>query len=419
MTAYYNEFAPDAADWLENLIAAGLIAPGYVDRRSIKEVQPDDLIGFTQHHFFAGIGGWSLAARLAGWPDARPIWSASCPCQPFSGAGKGLGTDDPRHLWPDLLRLWRAFRPAVGVGEQVAKTAGYGWFDGVRAGLAGEGYASRAVDIPALAIDAPHERNRLYWVAVADAEGGHGGTGLCEAGSQFNGHIAANGDGACGSCGGSGRVGPFFPGGMSTVCGNCESVVHAPVIGRREGRAEPVLFGGGATIASADVRGVTLGDAGNARSQGESDAGGQSGYSGRRPDAQRTDGGDGGHGDVANRHQPILQGQSPAGQLFVHEQDDGPYRRPNRSFWTDADWLLCHDGKARRVADARASLLAHGFRGRVAVPRPAELSPTAHPEEIHWVSRIAAWKGFGNAIVPPLAAEVIGALMDVLDGETA
>ena len=63
MSAYYNEFDPFAAAWLRNLIAQGLIAPGDVDERSIKDVSPDDLRGYTQCHFFAGIGGWSYAAR--------------------------------------------------------------------------------------------------------------------------------------------------------------------------------------------------------------------------------------------------------------------------------------------------------------------------------------------------------------------
>jgi DNA (cytosine-5)-methyltransferase 1 len=51
------------------------------------------------------------------------------------------------------------------MGEQVARQAGYGWLDRVRADLAQENYASRGVDIPALAVDAPHHRQRLYWVA--------------------------------------------------------------------------------------------------------------------------------------------------------------------------------------------------------------------------------------------------------------
>ena len=87
MPAYYNENNRFAAQWLRNLIAAGDIAPGDVDERSITEVRPDDLRGYTQCHFFAGIGGWSAALRLAGWPDDRPVWTGSCPCQPFSAAG--------------------------------------------------------------------------------------------------------------------------------------------------------------------------------------------------------------------------------------------------------------------------------------------------------------------------------------------
>src|SRR5688572_30643871 len=62
---YYNEHDPYAAAWLRNLIAAGHIAPGDVDERSILDVQPADLAGYVQCHFFAGIGVWSHALRLA------------------------------------------------------------------------------------------------------------------------------------------------------------------------------------------------------------------------------------------------------------------------------------------------------------------------------------------------------------------
>ena len=165
MSAYYNEIEPYAAQWLRNLIKAGHIADGEVDTRSIVDVSPDEIRGFTQAHFFAGIGGWSHALRLAGWPDDRPIWTGSCPCQPFSAAGNRKGVEDERHLWPKLFELIRSVRPDVVMGEQVAGTAGYGWLDGVQTNLEKEGYATGAVDIPACSVNAPHIRQRLYWVS--------------------------------------------------------------------------------------------------------------------------------------------------------------------------------------------------------------------------------------------------------------
>jgi len=171
LTAYYNEFDPYAAQWLRNLIAAGHIAPGVVDERSIVDVRPDDLAGFTQCHFFAGIGVWSYALRLAGWPDDRPVWTGSCPCQPFSAAGKRGGFDDKRHLWPDFYRLIAAQRPPVVFGEQVASKDGLAWLDAVQADLEGANYTSAAADICAAGVGAPHIRQRLYWVAHADRAG--------------------------------------------------------------------------------------------------------------------------------------------------------------------------------------------------------------------------------------------------------
>lgn len=168
MAAYYNEIDPAAAHLLECLIKEGIIADGIVDRRSIVEVQPDDIKEFTQCHFFAGGGLWSIALRLAGWSDDRPVWTGSCPCQPFSVAGKGAGKNDKRHLWPDFFRLINACRPTVVMGEQVAGQSGYDWFDGVASDLEGSDYQARAVDIPALAVGAAHIRQRLYWISVAN-----------------------------------------------------------------------------------------------------------------------------------------------------------------------------------------------------------------------------------------------------------
>jgi DNA (cytosine-5)-methyltransferase 1 len=175
MTGYYNEVDPYAAQWLRNLVAAGHIAPGDVDERSIVDVQPDDVRGYDQCHWFAGIAGWSLALRLAGWPDDRPVWTGSCPCQPFSTAGKGAGGTDERHLWPHWFRLIRECRPATILGEQVEAAIGWGWLDAVFADLEAEGYAAGAAVLPACSVGAPHVRNRLWFVAdsggVGDREG--------------------------------------------------------------------------------------------------------------------------------------------------------------------------------------------------------------------------------------------------------
>ena len=287
MPAYYNEIEPYAAQWLRNLIKAGHIADGEVDTRSIVDVSPDDIRGFTQAHFFAGIGGWSHALRLAGWPDDRPIWTGSCPCQPFSVAGKGAGVDDPRHLWPHFFRLIAAVRPPVVMGEQVAGASGYGWLDGVRSDLEAEGYASRGVDIPACAVDAPHIRSRLYWVAsdVADA---------------------------------------------------ARELPHGS---RREGGRRPEHPNSG-----------DVGDANNARLEGQ---------------RRHGDGGAGRSGEA----RPVAE----AG---------------GQSFWSNAIWLTGSDGKARRSKPG-IPLLAFGVS-----------------------NRMGKLRAYGNAIAPPLAAQVIGAYLD-------
>jgi DNA (cytosine-5)-methyltransferase 1 len=172
--AFYNENDKFAAQWLRNLIDAGHIAPGVVDERSIVDIRPSDLEGYTQCHFFAGIGVWSAALRSAGWPDNRRIWTASCPCQPFSAAGKGGGFDDERHLWPALQWLAQQCRPDILIGEQVASKDGLAWFDLVSTDLEAMGYAVGAVPFPVAGLGAPHIRQRLYWVADADCERRYG-----------------------------------------------------------------------------------------------------------------------------------------------------------------------------------------------------------------------------------------------------
>jgi DNA (cytosine-5)-methyltransferase 1 len=174
VTAYYNEIDPYAAQWLRNLIAAGHIARGDVDERSIVDVRAAELAGYAQCHFFAGVGGWSLALRLARWPDDRPVWTGSCPCQPFSAAGKGEAFNDNRYLWPAWLPLIAQCRPPIVFGEQVEAAIGWGWLDTVLTDLEQEGYAVGTAVLPACGVGAPHIRQRLWF--VADADGGHAST---------------------------------------------------------------------------------------------------------------------------------------------------------------------------------------------------------------------------------------------------
>lgn len=166
MTAYYNEYDLYAAAWLRNLIADGHIADGVVDTRSIEDVRPNDLRGFAQCHFFAGIGVWSLALRRAGWPDDRPVWTGSCPCQPFSQAGDGAGFADERHLWPAFGHLIKERKPELILGEQVASKDVDPWIDLVQADLEALGYAFGSVPYPSAGVGAPHIRDRNYWAAV-------------------------------------------------------------------------------------------------------------------------------------------------------------------------------------------------------------------------------------------------------------
>ncbi|ALU60920.1 methyltransferase [Pseudomonas syringae pv. lapsa] len=195
MTTYYNEIDPYAAQWLRNLIKAGHIADGIVDERSIEDVKPSELREFTQCHFFAGIGVWSLALRRAGWPDDLPVWTGSCPCQPFSSAGTGAGFEDPRHLWPTFAWLIKQCKPPVIFGEQVASKAVEPWVDLVHADMEAMDYAFGAVPFPSAGVGAPHIRDRLFW--VGDLHGArsqrHARDGSAAGGSRSSGSTTAAG----------------------------------------------------------------------------------------------------------------------------------------------------------------------------------------------------------------------------------
>jgi DNA (cytosine-5)-methyltransferase 1 len=194
MAAYYNENEPYAAQWLRNLIEAGHIAPGDVDERSIVDVRGADLNGYTQAHFFAGIGGWSLALRLANWPDNRPVWTGSCPCQPFSIGGEVRGVNDERHLWPEWFRLIRERGPAIVFGEQVASKAGYEWLAGVHLELESAAYSFGAANLCAASVQAKHPRQRMFFVAHA------GGAGLARPFSHGEGLRRSTGEAPAEHC---------------------------------------------------------------------------------------------------------------------------------------------------------------------------------------------------------------------------
>lgn len=170
---YYNEIDKGARKWLRQLVKDELIPDGFIDNRPIEEVRADELIraGFRQHHFFAGIGGWPLAFRLAGIPDDEEWWTGSCPCQPFSDSGEQMGFADPRHLFPTWRRLIARCRPARVAGEQVASKLGREWLARVRLEMATLGYATRGSDLCSAGVSAPNRRQRLFWLADTESAG--------------------------------------------------------------------------------------------------------------------------------------------------------------------------------------------------------------------------------------------------------
>ena len=184
MSVYYNEFDPFASAWLKELMKAGAIPDGEIDTRSITEVSADDIKGFTQCHFFAGIGGWVEALRLANWPTDRPVWTGSCPCQPFSTAGKQKGKADERHLWPIWFGLIRECKPPILFGEQVAAAITKGWLDSVYDDLESEGYAVGSAVLPACSVGVAHRRERLWFVGNAEHDGFSAETLAGKAGSH-------------------------------------------------------------------------------------------------------------------------------------------------------------------------------------------------------------------------------------------
>lgn len=408
MSAYYNEIDPFAAAWLRELIADGQIAPGDVDERSIWDVPASDLVGYRQCHFFAGIGGWSLALRLAGWPDDRPVWTGSCPCQPFSSAGRRTGLADERHVWPAFHWLIQQGQPPVVFGEQVDAAIRFGWIDLVRDDLAGIGYTFGVVDLPAACVGAPHIRQRLWWVAEPDGraqgEGRSAGPGETDrwgthgrlAGSGASSELADR-EGLGLSHGGTGKV-------LAEPRASSRDTGELADVSRERRRPDGSNGGRGEARWLANADGVPV--------------------VGLREEGRRTDGAarvsewsEGARGELVDADDTGSQGRIERGNR-AHERAVGPTGvvcgLPG--FWSRAEWLLCRDGKARPV-EPGIFPLAHGVSGRVAVVRPGVKAETAIQEEIRWVSRAGALSGAGNAIVPQVAAAFIAAYLDTKKGE--
>ena len=370
MTAYYNEIDGHAAAWLRNLIAAGHIAPGIVDERSIEDVVPDELMGYTQCHFFAGIGVWSLALRNAGWPDSRPAWTGSCPCQPFSAAGKGAGFDDERHLWPAFQHLISQCRPAVVFGEQVASKDADPWIDLVHTDMEALGYAFGAVAFPSAGIGAPHIRDRTYWAADATGE-------------RIN-RVGGSTDGAVGFELWAEQKWHEHDGGRA-IGGPADANQQ-----RRDGldallqRQEP---GRDAQDCTEAARGGAAGELGNTQCDGL--------RSGGWKDADIAD-----QSDSRSLHPCAVAGPGPV-----------------NDFWRDADWLGCRDGKWRPVEPGTFPLVAGLPRSMGQMPpelrRLAKMAGLDSKSLARAKSyRIAGLKGYGNAINAQAAQAFIEAVME-------
>jgi DNA (cytosine-5)-methyltransferase 1 len=372
--AYYNEIDPFAAQWLRNLIQQDLIAPGEVDERDIRDVTPGDLAGFTQCHFFAGIGVWSYSLRRAGWPDDSPIWTGSCPCQPFSAAGQGAGFTDERHLWPAFFHLIEMCRPAAIFGEQVASKDGLTWLDLVQADLEGAGYASRALDMCAAGVGAPHIRQRLWFVARPMADTSEGGREILSTSRLHEDGQSGNDTARCSA---PVIVADTPSSGSGTGLRDSESA----------GQRRPESADRSGTVGLGDTS--VDGDRQHARElssdEGQHEVG--TAHSDHAPehagaacvvgDSER-EGLEGftGHGDYPRGRSFALGSAAAAGAVG--------------GFWSDAWWVYCRDEKLRPV------------------------EPGSFPLVNGAPSRVGRLRAYGNAINAEAAKEVIVAAMSIL-----
>lgn len=377
---FYNEIDPYAAQWLRNLIAVGVIAPGVVDERSIVDIHPEELQQYAQCHFFAGIGVWSYALRRAGWADDRPVWTGSCPCQPFSAAGAGAGFADQRHLWPHFHYLieqhaeWcrEQERPVpVVLGEQVASKDADPWIDLVQADMEALGYTFGAVPFPSAGVGAPHIRDRTYWAGVAedglaDTHGGAGGEGRALVRRGIGGGDAQRGAGS---------------GGIGVLVGLADTDRPGQGTSGRSGVHSPGQAGALALLGSDDLDGLGH-PGGQGLAQRECECGILGGTCG------------------------ACQGQAAERAGIYSAARPGP----TNGYWAAADWLGCRDGKWRPVEPGTFPL-AHGSAGRVG-HGGADWRTAAN--ESGFGHRGGRLKGYGNAINAEAAIAWIECVMETI-----
>ena len=410
MAVLYNEHDPFAAAWLRELIADNLIAPGVVDERSIEDITPDELRPFRQCHFFAGVGVWSLAARLAGIPDDAPLWSGSCPCQPFSSAGKGEGFDDERHLWPAFHYLIEQCRPPLVVGEQVAGKDGDAWFDLVSADLDATGYGFGAAETCAAGFGAPHKRQRNYWVAVRLADGER---------ARLEG-LGGHGD----DRDQSGRIGALPPGSVAAR-GGAGGLAARTSVGRLRRRTGETSAQSGAIKRPqrlCDARELDNAER-DGRGAGRHDHGGDD-----RHEPHATGGHGAGRVDdsasprlIATREREPRQVEAYrgiGGGLFSVGRDGGSDTRPGpvNGLWADADWIFCRDEKWRPVMPGSFPL-ADGWavRGRLGdCGRESADQIKARIKNGPFYNRTGLLRGAGNAVTLAQAEEFMRAVRSSL-----
>jgi DNA (cytosine-5)-methyltransferase 1 len=374
--AYYNEHDQHAANWLRNLIRAGLIADGDVDERSIVDVRPDEIRDYRQAHFFAGVGVWSFALRQAGWTDDRPAWTGSCPCQPFSAAGKRGGTSDERHLWPAFFHLIEICRPPVVFGEQVASKDGLAWLDLVHADLEAADYAVGAFDLCAAGVGAPHIRQRLFFVA--------------DASSERRDRLDALLRGEKGEWGAADILESPWRGTDGLLADANGRLARDRELQR--GRQQRLVAQDGGSLRMADSESFGL--------RGRQDDGDE--VRRQRASGQGCEAGELGDADEPGLEGRGLPGRGCSDECVTRAAGDLVQTGPTNGFWRDADWIGCTDGKWRPV-ESGSFPLVYGSAFRLGSGGAFENK-----------SRAKMLRGYGNAIVAPLAAEFIAAAMECL-----